>query len=429
MGWVVVVLVARGAWGQYQAVDLTPAGFPAGTGAGILGARGNFAVGITVRPGGGLTDGYIWNTADGSGRSLVDPAVYTWSTAHGTNGTWNVGYGFELVSRDIHAMAWKGFDGKPIDINPTGAWFSEALGTSGDVHVGAADWADDSLNTRAILWSQFNGEHFWSDITPPGAYLAIARGADGIRQVGTVDDKATLWRRTRESAVSLQPSDPLYRASELYQVHGNEEVGSATTTGGNGHAAMWHDTVGSFLDLHPAQLGFSDSVARDTNGRQQVGQLLASNNRAHAVLWTGTAESAVDLHQFLAPGFGRSYAFAIDEAGNIFGNAYDAAGVAHAIEWKVIPEPSAMVLMVLLGVFADAAGGFEEGFLEDVGGIDAALELAVHAEANEGAEAVAEAVEEVAHGAGVAGGGEGDEVVEMGGVGGRGHGPRRKTTG
>jgi hypothetical protein len=56
----------------------------------------------------------------------------------------------------------------------------------------------------------------------------------------------------------------------------------------------------------------------------------------------------VDLHALLPPEtFISSFAAGIDAAGNVYGTAYTADLVPHAIVWTVVPEPSAVGVLAL----------------------------------------------------------------------------------
>jgi len=73
-----------------------------------------------------------------------------------------------------------------------------------------------------------------------------------------------------------------------------------------------------------------------------------TGNQNHAMLWSGTADSAIDLNSLLPPGFTMSEATSIDAAGDIFGEAFNSAGV-HAVEWvQVVPEPMAAAYFLLI---------------------------------------------------------------------------------
>jgi hypothetical protein len=92
-----------------------------------------------------------------------------------------------------------------------------------------------------------------------------------------------------------------------------------------------------------------------TNGRQQAGFAAVGRfpfENQHAMLWNGSATDFIDLHLFLPSGFTSSTAGAIDEFGNVFGSAIDAAGRSHTIQWVAVPEPTSLgiILAPLLAV-------------------------------------------------------------------------------
>jgi hypothetical protein len=142
----------------------------------------------------------------------------------------------------------------------------------------------------------------------------------------------------------LAPPGAAYSVAR--SIRGNEQVGWAGIGLWFSHAMVWHGSAESAVDLNPA--GFKYSEANGTNGRQQVGW--ASDpppntphppNDAHAFVWSGTAASGIDLHAFLKPGrYVSSGAGSIDDFGNIYGGATDAAGRSYTIIWTPVPDPA-----------------------------------------------------------------------------------------
>lgn len=180
---------------------------------------------------------------------------------------------------------------------------------------------------------------------------SMAIGTDGHRQVGYglfngSALHALLWSGTADSAVDLSPTNLAgYTLSLAIAVHANQVVGigSGPGTGTHDHALLWPRGADSTVDLNPA--GFLSSDAVVTNGAQQVGYG-GTGSEVHALLWDGSAASVVDLQNLLPPGFTESFAFSFDQAGDVFGIAYDTAGNTHAVEW-VVPEPSFLSLVIL----------------------------------------------------------------------------------
>jgi len=158
---------------------------------------------------------------------------------------------------------------------------------------------------------------------------------------------ALLWSGSAASVVALHPAG--FTESYARGISGGQQVGGGrgAATGNSWHALLWSASAASVVDLNPA--GFTVSSARGISGGQQVGEGwgTATGNNSHALLWSGSAASAVDLHHFLPAGFVASRAWAIDAQGNVVGEAYYAAGTAHAILWANVPEPGSMAMLVV----------------------------------------------------------------------------------
>ena len=356
---VVALLTASNALAQYKPVDLTPPGLPPGVGAGIRAVDGTRAVGSTLRNG-VFTGAVAWDLESGSS-TLLNSDKWRWSTASSISGDTVVGFFANPIPGGIEAVRWSWTDtGIKVvgDMNPPGATLSSANGTTGQFSGGSAVF-ENSID-RAMLWSHTGGNDFAVDINPDGYDEGAVTAMHGTRQVGIAYDDtrthAVLWRLTKESAVSLHPtSDPdLYKHSWGSGVHGDQQVGWAGTgLGAIQHAILWRDTAESAVDLNPA--GYVYSQATDTNGHQQVGfaALTGGFGNARAMVWSGSAASAVDLHQFLDQGlYVRSYAYAIDDRGSVYGHAVDATGVAHAMQWTPVPEPSTAGVMAIASLLA-----------------------------------------------------------------------------
>jgi hypothetical protein len=357
---VLVLLVPLHADAQYRTTDLTPPNLPAGVGAHIQGVddAGAHAIGSLMQGTATFRGAVLWDLNAGA-HTLLNPAGHRTSLGWGVHGGQQIGWAQQSTTNQIHAALWNGSAGSFVDINPEGAHLSSAHDTNGLYHVGSASF--EGAFNRAILWEQRGGAHFWRDMTPPGTEEGAIVAIDGSRQIGGAGaggiGHAFLWELTPESAIDLHPGgNPLYVHSEGAEIRGDQQVGSA----GTGlfqtyHAILWRGSAASAVDLNPEHLGFAYSLAHDTNGRQQVGLATVNpgnpfdpNQFAHAMLWSGTAASALDLHQFLPPGeFTRSFAHAIDDAGSVYGTAYDTAGVPHAIQWTVVPEPSSIAVLAL----------------------------------------------------------------------------------
>ena len=201
----------------------------------------------------------------------------------------------------------------------------------------------------------------WVDLTPAHRGYANARvnATYGGRHVGSAGNLGTpnlafLWQDTAQSSVPLRPTGT-FVSSEALGIHGNQQVGESFTINlFTGHATVWSGTSDSGVDLHPD--GYATSRAAASNGLLQVGSAALGSGaaaRLHAALWAGTADSFIDLHALLPAGrFEHSGAFAVDEAGNVYGTATGATGPTSFVVWSVVPEPSALVLAAVPAVAA-----------------------------------------------------------------------------
>jgi hypothetical protein len=298
----------------------------------------------------------IQNTPDGAIVSLHPTStLYYSSSVHGTNGVQQVGSA--LGSEPYHAFLWNGTAESAVDLHPTqliGPGYSEAFGTNGIQQVGVG-------NTHALMW--MGTPESAIDLHPsllPHILGSIATATDGLQQVGwgwldanyQLPRHALVWSGTAESAVDLHPTNLLgFEQTTATGVSSGQQVGYGNVLVdegvGRSHALLWTGTADTALDLHPVNLSqFTDSLATATNGNYQVGAGASLTQPAHALLWNGTAESAIDLHVILPPGFSSSNAYSIDATGTIYGIAYDAANVSHAVMWVPVPEPRAAILAI-----------------------------------------------------------------------------------
>ena len=232
--------------------------------------------------------------------------------------------------------------------------------------VGTGNTIEHGLTgTRALLWNSLTATVI--DITPTnlvGFYSCIANGTSGTQQVGSgftgadgsARTHALLWTGSADSAVDLSPSILAgYYGSSAVATDGLQQVGAAEVQGTSfTHALLWSGTAASVVDLNPS--GFGGSVAAAVANGKQVGYgHVAQDNDVpwNALLWSGTAGSAVNLHQFLTAEFNASRAYGIDDAGHVFGVAFNSSQQQwHAIEWVPVPEPTTLGLLLPLAAAA-----------------------------------------------------------------------------
>ena len=318
----------------------------------------------------------LWSGPAGSPIDLnpTNLSGITESIAYGTNGTQQVGNGWDS-SYNERALLWSSTADSAVDLSPTnlsGFIDTYAMGTNGTQQVGSGLGNFSGTSTgHALLWSGTAASAV--DLHPTNLtwfFQSTAVAISGTQQVGNGSNglcspgsstvtHALLWSGTANSAVDLQPTNLTgFFDSYAYGVGGGQQVGSGDLDpqGGVAHALLWSGTADSAVDLNPTNLtGFTESGANGTNGSQQVGYGGGMGGPWHALLWSGTADSAVDLH-LLLPAAGTwtdSYAYSIDAAGNVYGTAdgtfNDVTGT-FAVEWSAVPEPTAVSMLVIGGV-------------------------------------------------------------------------------
>jgi hypothetical protein len=210
------------------------------------------------------------------------------SIALGASGTKQVGHAY-LSGGIKHAGLWIGSASSWLDLNPPGATQSQAYAANEEFEVG---YAQVNGFEHASIWS--GSVDSWVDLHPQEATLSIAWGVSEANQVGFVRidgaDRASLWAGSAASRVDLNPAGSSFSyamgASGVYQV-GSAEVD------GNPHASLWSGIAESWLDLNPSGAGLS--VALGAWEEKQVGYANIGGVQ-RAGIWSGTAASWEDLH-------------------------------------------------------------------------------------------------------------------------------------
>jgi hypothetical protein len=302
----------------------------------------------------GKSHALLWNGPAGTVVDLhpTNLSGFNQSFALRTSGTQQVGE-IDKANGVFHAVLWSGAASTAVDLNPTnltGYAGSTAYGISGSQQVGLGGGSATANNTHALLWN--GAANTAVDLHPTnlvGFTDSEAFFTDGANQVGDGDGTATggtnhvhamLWSGAANTAVDLHPTSLSgFSDSSAEAVSGNQEVGegNGSSTGFSDHALVWSGTAASAIDLQPTLLsGFTDSRAIGTNGAKQIGNGTRTDLSTHALVWSGTAGSAVDLNPSLPAGFTSSEADLIDSQGIIYGEALDAAGNIHAVQWTPV---------------------------------------------------------------------------------------------
>jgi len=228
-----------------------------------------------------------WSVGDLNPFILADNSI-----SHSGAGTQVVGYAITNSDLQRHAALWSGPGYAFLDLNPTGATSSEALGAIGSQQAGNATFG---TSTHAGLWNGTAAS--WVDLNPSGAASSTLVGFAGTQQVGSAEFGSAIhagrWNDTAASWVDLNP--PSATGSVAYATTGARQVGSATFASST-HAGLWDGTAASWVDLNPTNAIESAAKFIDPNvPGQQVGYAKFGSNN-HAGLWHTTAASWVDLN-------------------------------------------------------------------------------------------------------------------------------------
>ena len=351
---------------QYQAVELyvmqTPAGLqeaaPQGAFAGQVVGRASEPPEPEATP--PAPHALLWNPNG----TAVDLTLggFDATTVAGTDGTRQ--FGSASVGRYSPAstpVVWSGSAASATFLNKQGFASASVAGIGGGQLVGSGT-VQNPGPSRALLWNSLSAQPV--DLTP--AHLGFvhhqAIGAGGEKQVGSAQGfdatnnayvHALLWAGSAASAVDLHPAHLSgITNSEAVATDGQQHVGNGGADLSFGHALLWRGTADTAVILTPA--GYAKSRAYGVRSGKQVGfarEQPMGVDGDHAMLWSGSAASAIDLHFLLPNGYASSRAYAIDDAGHVFGAAFHAGDDKwHAIKWVSVPEPGSMAVILSSGL-------------------------------------------------------------------------------
>ncbi len=209
--------------------------------------------------------------------------------------------------------------------------------------------------------------------TPANSYTAVRfDGTDtqayGINDAGQVVGQTTvgiypdqhghafLWQNGAITDLGTLPGGSYSGASRINS--SGQVVGSAFTSTGQRHAFLWQN--GTMIDLGTLP-GDNNSTASDINDAGQVvghsrlliydefGNLIAVYDRAF--LW----DAATGMHDLGTLGGAASYAYAINSAGQVVGEAQAADGAFYPFRWTPSAANATTGAMAALGAFPGAA--------------------------------------------------------------------------
>lgn len=192
----------------------------------------------------------------GSPSSFVDlhPSTFHSSEGLGISPTEQVGDGYPQGINSIHALLWHGTASSAVDLNPAvvGQYgSSSAVATAGTQQVGNATMPAQNSPTpppqaHAYLWTGTAASAV--DLNPSGAGISSALGTNGFQQVGYFQipnglatfesPQACVWSGTADSVIDL---GALLPAIEDYSMAtAIDASGDVFGTALNGDDGKWH---------------------------------------------------------------------------------------------------------------------------------------------------------------------------------------------
>lgn len=322
---------------QWIATDLHPAGAERSVAYGVRGVQvGSATFGGVERA--GQWDGTAASWSELLETGAASSAAYSVSA----NPLWLVGVGSFGSARVPHALFWRGTAWE--DLHPAGAEESFAWGIWSllpNVQVGSARFAGQA-GRHAMYWSGVANNYV--DMHPPEASASEALSYDRaiVGYVVIAGESRAAMFRPSNPWTSLHPANAV---RSVATTSGNDfegpmfQAGSATF-GSSEHAGIWRGTSDSWTDLHPSG-ALSSRIERAARGLV-VGSFVpndGSNLERAGIRFLSAGGSWIDLGAVLPPGFTRSRArgVSLGNAITVVGDASDASGAVHAMQWKLEP--------------------------------------------------------------------------------------------
>ena len=219
-------------------------------------------------------------------------------------------------------------------------------------------WSGSSLQTSTVTSLHNSATMAYS--TAYGAYThnGVAHQVGvSYADTSTAQGRARVWTGTAASALDLTPAGYFSAGLRGGFSDGTQEYvyGAARLTSAfsdKGLPTFWTGLGGAY-ETFDTTVAYSGGEILYANQNNAVGQLINGSSRTHAALWNTADGSVIDLHSFLPASFqglGTSYALYDDGLGHIYGMVQPSSGPAELpIIWTVVPEPSSMLLVALVG--------------------------------------------------------------------------------
>ena len=201
-------------------------------------------------------------------------------------------------------------DFEGIELHPAAWQKSVALACGGGQQVGYGYELFTRDPSRALLWTGTHDSLVVLTGPDPSRDAMTQSVADGV-QAGYVGDafrRACLWRGTSDTFLDLHPGSPALVGSEAIGTGSGQQVGVVWTDNTLALAALWSGSADSYVNLSPD--GFKRSRASRCAKGFQIGWIAREGRgmRMRAVVWNGAADDFLDLQEFLGDPWNVSWA-------------------------------------------------------------------------------------------------------------------------
>ena len=239
-----------------------------------------------------------------------------------------VGHSTISPNGPLHATIW--FQGRITDLGTFGGNTSTAYGISNNGLIAGRADTPDGLNYHAFMWD--HGVMRDLGMLTGGQYSVAYAVNNGAQVVGEsnlpggqgYEYHAFVWQNG-----TMTDLTPASARSSARDINGTGQIvgfSSPTTNPGRFHAMLWQG--GQATDLGANFAGKSYAMSINEFGR--VAGYVDSGTTIRAVMWVNGQMT------YLAhwAGGGNSFAYGINNAGQVVGQAINANGVPRAVLWQ-----------------------------------------------------------------------------------------------
>lgn len=291
---------------------------------------------------------------DGAAGWLRMPEGYSQGVALDISDSgWVVGQVSDTTGNITRAVVWDP-EGNPILPqlpNSADGLYSRATCINNEGIMGGC-FSDTDGHIYGFLWNASTGARNIGNI-------GLAAGYNLVEDAFAINDSGNFAGTCYNSAnrcayVYTSDSFRALDANASVRAMNNNGQVIGWASGAEAHAVLWNSD-GSRVDLSNLTTGISPySEAMDINDAGLiVGWSQVNTNPMwlvhRAVMWD-SSHTPIDLGTL---GGSASYAYGINDLGQIIGTATDASGNSHAVIWQPVPEPSSLCVFAFgLGAVA-----------------------------------------------------------------------------